>query len=332
LSAPSPSRVVVVGAGVIGMSCAVRLLEAGYQVELWAREFTPHTTSDVAAALWYPYAAGPRDRVETWARRSYRVFTEFARLPHSGVRILEGIELTRALTEPPRWGDLVRDLRPASPAELPAECDQGICFSAPLAEMPRFGQFLLERVQRLGGIVRPRALSALSEGFGEADLVINCTGLGARDLAEDPELYPVRGEVLLIACEGVDRFILDEREERLTYVIPRSRDCVVGGTAEVGQWSLAPDSAKATAFLSRAVDLVPALRHAKVLGHQVGLRPGREAVRLEAERLSDGWVIHNYGHGGAGVTLAFGCAEEVLSLARQVLGAAPRPPLNVPSA
>ena len=57
-----------------------------------------------------------------------------------------------------------------------------------------------------------------------------------------------------------------------------------------------------------------ALAHAAVLGVSVGLRPCRAVVRLELEEIGEQRVIHNYGHGGAGVTLSWGCAEEVVRL------------------
>ena len=60
-------RVIVVGAGVVGLSCAVRLLEAGHRVDVVARDLPLETTSAVAAALWYPYRALPQDRVTAWS-------------------------------------------------------------------------------------------------------------------------------------------------------------------------------------------------------------------------------------------------------------------------
>jgi D-amino-acid oxidase len=66
--------------------------------------------------------------------------------------------------------------------------------------------------------------------------------------------------------------------------------------------------------------LEPALSQAAILGHAVGLRPGRREVRLELEWLAGGRaVIHNYGHGGAGFTLSWGCAREVVELAIEIV-------------
>jgi D-amino-acid oxidase len=113
----------------------------------------------------------------------------------------------------------------------------------------------------------------------------------------------------------VGRFLFDESEERgIAYVIPRSADCILGGTAEEGNASLVPDPVKGEAILARCRRLLPPGAPVHVLEHRVGLRPGRPTVRLEEERLEGRRVIHNYGHGGAGVTLSWGCAEEVTAL------------------
>jgi D-amino-acid oxidase len=98
------------------------------------------------------------------------------------------------------------------------------------------------------------------------------------------------------------------------YVVPRSRDIVVGGTDDEGAWDRRPDPETARRVLGRAVELVPELARAPVLGHRVGLRPERPEVRLELERRGRVRVVHCYGHGGAGVTLAWGCAAEVAAL------------------
>ena len=96
-------------------------------------------------------------------------------------------------------------------------------------------------------------------------------------------------------------------------MFPRSKDIVVGGTDDEGEWSRTPSPETARSILERAERLVPQLRGARVVRHKVGLRPVRPAVRLE--RTGD--VIHCYGHGGAGVTLSWGVADEVASLAGQ---------------
>jgi D-amino-acid oxidase len=139
--------------------------------------------------------------------------------------------------------------------------------------------------------------------------VVNATGLGARHFGADPAVHPVRGQVVVVEQVGLDRWTLDR--SGLTYVVPRTHEVVLGGTEVEGEWSRTPDPAVAEQVLHRATALVPALEGARVLRHKVGLRPARPGVRLE--RVGD--VIHCYGHGGAGMTLSWGSADEVAGLA-----------------
>ena len=318
-------RVVILGCGVSGLSCGVRLLEAGHTVEIWARELPPHTTSDVAAAIWYPYRAWPQERVSAWAARTFEVLGALARDERSGVRCVRGLELLRERAHgEPWWRPCVTGFRRATPEEVPPGYREGFVFDAPIIDMPRYLPYLLGRFRQLGGEVRQREVRSLEQAR-EAALVVNCTGLGARELVGDTSLFPVRGEVLRVTPLPLERFLLDEDEARgMTYLVPRLDDCILGGTAEEGNASLEPDAAQARAILERAARLLPGGTPLQVLEHRVGLRPGRPTVRLELEPRADPWVIHNYGHGGAGVTLSWGCAEEVAALAHQAASGAAR--------
>ncbi len=316
-------HLVILGGGVSGLSCGVRLLEAGHTVELWARELSPHTTSDVAAAVWYPYRAFPQERVSAWAARTFEELCVLAGQPETGVRRVLGLELLRAPAPDPWWKPCVSGFRRATPAELLPGYVEGFVFEAPVIEMPRYLPYLLARFRRLGGSVHQREVRSLDEAWAVAPLVINCTGLGSRGLVGDDTLFPVRGEVLRVAPLPVERFLLDEDEARgMSYIIPRAQDCILGGTAEEGNASLEPDPVQAEGILARAARLLPEGTRFQVLQHLVGLRPGRPSVRLEVEQVGAHRVIHDYGHGGAGVTLSWGCAEEVTALVGRASGGA----------
>ncbi|WP_257449112.1 FAD-dependent oxidoreductase [Archangium lipolyticum] len=316
-------HLVILGCGVSGLSCGVRLLEAGHSVELWARELPPHTTSDIAAAVWYPYLAFPQDRVTAWSRRTFEELGTLARQPETGVLRVLGLELLSKHAPDPWWRSSVPDFRRATPSELLPGYVDGFVFEAPVIDMPRYLPYLLARFRRLGGTVHQREVRSLDEAWAAAPLVINCTGLGSRSLLGDETLFPIRGEVLRVAPLPLERFLLDEDETRgMAYLIPRTTDCILGGTAEAGNASLEPDPAQAEGILARAARLLPPGTRIQVLQHLVGLRPGRPSVRLELERVGGRPVIHNYGHGGAGVTLSWGCAEEVTALVAQVASGA----------
>ena len=161
----------------------------------------------------------------------------------------------------------------------------------------------------LGGNTTVAALDRLDPAG--ADLVVDAAGLGARELAGDQTLHPVRGQVALLQQVGLREWTLDDSDaQRPTYVIPRLDVVVCGGTAQVGDDDTVPDEGTAAAIVERCRTLVPMLREAAVVGHRVGLRPVRPTVRLE--RAGD--VVHCYGHGGAGLTLSWGCADEVVRL------------------
>ena len=304
----SMAKVIVIGAGVVGLSCAVRLLEADHRVDIVARDLPLETTSSVAAAIWYPYRAFPFERVTAWAATSY---DEFARLAASGqdtgVAMVEGTEVHRSRVADPWWSSAVPGLTRV--ASVPAPYTDGWSFTTPVIEMPVYLRWLANRVTDLGATITRTALSGLPD---QGDVVVNASGLGARLIAQDSAVLPVRGQVVCVEQFGLTRWWL--ASDGPTYVVPRSRDIVVGGTDEEGEWSRTPDPATAARILERASVLVPELARAKVLRHKVGLRPARPAVRLEVEQFGSSRVVHCYGHGGAGVTLSWGCADEVASL------------------
>ncbi|HEX6446471.1 MAG TPA: FAD-dependent oxidoreductase [Streptosporangiales bacterium] len=309
-------RAIVVGAGVLGLSCATRLLEAGYDVDVIARDLPPETTSMAAAAIWYPYLAYPRDRVVGW---SARTFDELRRLasdePDSGVRMRWGTELLRDPQDDPWWREAVSGFRRL--AAPPDGFRDGWRFGTPIVDMPTYLPWLAQRIEKAGGRITRMALPALPN---RAPLVVNCSGIAARSLVGDESIGPVRGQVAYVSQVGLTEWLLEESDEVLPiYVVPRLNDIVVGGTAQPGDWNRRPDPDLAARILDRARALVPELRDATVLGHRVGLRPVRPTVRLETEHNADGGlVVHCYGHGGAGVTLSWGCADEVVERVRSL--------------
>jgi D-amino-acid oxidase len=299
-------RVVVVGAGVLGLSVAVRLLEAGHRVDVLARDLPLETTSSVAAAIWYPYLAFPRDRVTEWGRATYDELARLAGLGVDGVVLRRGTELFRAPAPDPWWVDAVPSLERVTARPPFADAWS---FVTPVVDMPRYLPWLSHRVVDLGGTITRMALARLPA----APLVVNCAGLGSRLLAGDTSTRPVRGQVVVVEQVGLEEWWLAENgagRDVPTYVVPRTHDIVLGGTDEDGDWSRTPSAQVAEDILRRAAELVPAVASARVLRHRVGLRPARPEVRLERE----GDVVHCYGHGGAGVTLSWGCADEVTTL------------------
>jgi D-amino-acid oxidase len=253
-----------------------------------------------------------------WGEDTYDVLAIHAEMAVPGVVMRESLGLYSQPPGEPEWAAAVGGVRAADADELPPGYRYGLRFAVPLAEMPIYLPWLVARVSELGGGFTQRHVRSLHEVGDGADLVVNCAGLGARELIGDRAVYPVRGQIVRVTNPGLTLSVRDEHHPGgRAYVHPRRDDCILGGTLDEGRWDTTVDMAVGAAIIERCWDLVPALRDARVLEHVVGLRPGRSTVRLEEdEPLSSGVrVIHNYGHGGAGVTLCWGCAREVTTLA-----------------
>lgn len=299
--------VVVVGAGVIGLTSAIRLREAGARVALVAAEPPAETVSAVAAAVWYPTRTDPDPRVLAWAGETY---DELARQAAAGVPgvVMRRTRMVVHASEDPWWARVVPHFE-----------DHGRewRFTVPTVEMGPYLDWLVARLAGGGVVLERRRLRDLAEAAGLAPVVVNATGLAAGRLCADGAVYPARGRVVLVANPGLETSVRQEHHPGgMVYVHPRSRDVVLGGTFEPDEWDTGPDPRVAAGIVARCTALVPELAGAEVLGERAGLRPVRRGgprVGLDPEQLPGGArVIHNYGHGGAGVTLSWGCAASVL--------------------
>ena len=314
---PVNQPVAIVGAGVSGLTCGMVFAERGYRTTIFAKEIGQQTTSGAAAALWFPYDVEPADKVIPWALETYRTLSDLARNPESGVSMIELRQFSR--TEEIQIPDWAHSLgaHPVIPSEVEEsrEFTSGVAINVPLMDTTIYLDYLANCFLRDGGsIIENVRFEKLEDVDPKFDLVINCAGIGARELFHDADLEPHRGQVAIVprvtdlpyavVCDGAP----------LVYAIPRTNDCVFGGTNELSN-DLAVDSettARIVADCSRALQI----EKPNVIAARVGLRPFRRpGVRVERAHLRDGrTVVHNYGHGGSGFTLSWGCANAVFQL------------------
>ena len=311
-------NVAIIGAGVSGLTCGVMFAERGYRTAIFAKETGRQTTSSVAAAVWFPYHVEPADRVIPLALETCQALFDLARFPESGVSMIESRQFLRTgEIEIPDWAI------PLGASVIPSEVEgslesfaSGFSLRVPLTDTTIYLDYLAVRFRKAAGEVHANVrFKKLEDVDRKFDLVINCAGIGARELVQDADLEPHRGQVAIVPkIENLYAAIVCD-DEPLMYAIPRTNDCVFGGTNELSD-NLAADPATTSRIVAECSRVLK-IDKPSILAERVGLRPFRKSgVRLERDQLRDGrTVIHNYGHGGAGFTLSWGCAREVLELA-----------------
>jgi D-amino-acid oxidase len=303
--------VVVIGAGVIGLTTAICLAETDREVLVRTAD-PPHlTTSAVAGAMCGLTITGPDDPATRWGQVATKEFLALAEQPGTGVHMMRGRLVSNLADSQPPMAAAVPGFAACMTDEL-AGYRGGFWAELPFADMPRYIDHLLARLETAGGRVELRSVANLSEAAAVAPCVVNCTGVWAHALVPDPQVRPVKGQHVLVENPGLETFFY-EGGAASSWVgfFPHGERVVLGGVAIQDDWDLTPDQRISEQILARCIAVEPRLAHAQVLGSQVGLRPSRPTVRLEEESLGSARCIHNYGHGSVGVSLSWGCARDV---------------------
>ncbi|EDV59135.1 D-aspartate oxidase [Drosophila erecta] len=329
-------NIAVIGAGVNGVASAIRLLEHYVQearrpirVTIISEDFTPNTTGDGSAGLWGPYLLGgtSQSKVHKWSRSMHRFLEQIwlsEDAAEAGVCLLPCIRLTTSTVDTVGdfWRDIVYGAVDLSKDQLAAYnkgrsymFTSGISFVTYTSEPVKLLPYLMKRFIRNGGLVVRQRITDL-EAFiadSEYDVIVNCTGLGSRSLLNDDQMYAVRGQVSRVKASWIFSAVLDESDDG-NYIIPNTESVVLGGTHQERDYNTQVCQQDRRMIVDGCRRYIPGLEHTECLHDWVGLRPGRTQLRLEAERRGRKLLVHNYGHGGSGVTLCWGCADEVLDI------------------
>ena len=247
--------VAVIGAGIMGLTTARLLQEAGFPVALYAKALPPETTSNIAGGQWHPFGHYDDDKVTPAWRRQFLAAAEYSwrRLQimvgeDYGVRWLPTYTQTRGAPEErliPTFPPVNRMLRAD---EHPFALEHVARFDTLYVETGRYLRRLLQDFELSGGRVAVRSFAAPAEIAALPErLVFNCTGLGSRDLFGDTELRPARGQLAILLPQPEVRYAFTGHAG---YMFPRADGIILGGTFDLDDWSLVADPATTDRILA----------------------------------------------------------------------------------
>lgn len=303
-------EVKVIGCGIVGLTTAIALQEKGIDVCIYAQEKPMQTLSSKVGAIWYPYEVHPIDKANAWASNAYQRYLDESKhcngvsfIPFTVVVEPDGDHSwTKKLPE--------NAVRLATKSELPKGAKMAYVATVPLAEPPIYLPELWQRFVDNGGEFVAKTFTTISQISKLGDFVVNCTGLGAKELCNDQELKSMRGQILRAEKMDLQSAVTSTSKGALSYLIQRSEDCILGGTDYDDDYNLNVEESDTNLILSRLMESGIVKEKPSIIEAVVGLRPKRKEVRFEYDQTFNN-VFHNYGHGGAGFTVAWGCALDV---------------------
>lgn len=361
-------RALVIGAGVSGLTTALCLHQLGIRSIVVGEKFSPHITSNVAGALWewppavcgYHHDEVSLSRSKQWCMTSFRKFETLAMIPETGVYIRPVNFYFRNVIEENEFHSMkMNEIAANVPGFYRGTSligDNGVNPNiglvdayrhiAPMVDTDVYMQWLLAQVRIAGIEVRQGKIGpdlranedALKQQYG-VDAIVNCAGLGSRDLSGEG-MYPLRGAVIRLVNDGSRMPKLTQAycvshdnvtsDQEIVFIVPRGKDRIVlGAIAEADEWDTdigLHNYEPIRRIYERCTEFLPVLKDAEIDPIEpvrVGLRPFRKGnVRLEEEAGTS--ILHNYGHGGAGVTFSWGCAIEAADRVAQLFASGER--------
>jgi len=344
----------VIGSGVVGLGSALYFAERGHEVHVYSDSDYYFATSRFAAAFWYPYACSlTDDEARELASPTLAFFDRYKDNGSNGIEFRKGCELfdesvSAPQREPPwwQWESVSTHFEEIREAEMPTHWKKntsigpfthGWRFIVPVVNTAKFLPWLKELTKLKGVRFFKERVETLDSHCRECSVVVNCTGGWSTWLTVDPLLVGYQGVLVEVPGEPFgDELLFCEKgnsQDFPAYIVPQTVRTILGGTLqprtdagsrwEPGNTTLwTPSKADIQDVIDRCRSLVP---NAPDVGQNykatAALRPRRQGSppRIEAELNDDAVIIHNYGHGGSGITTFWGSAMLAYKLYKQSL-------------
>ena len=315
----SKKNAAVIGVGVIGLSTAILALERGYNVTIYSDKPPMETTSLKAAAYFKPYAVAHNDLTQGMLKIAWEYYEQLVSQYGDALGVRKHVhwEAMSLLKddEDISYLDVMEEVTQVEGPHVPGGYAFGRRYRTFLMDTPIFLPWLLQRFTEAGGtfVLLDKKFTNLGQLAELAtDVVFNCAGLGARELCNDKAVTPIKGQIVIVDPEpDMDWSISTDN----FYIVPRKYDTVLGGTAE---WHVNDETVELETvdrIIQGNKPILPHLNLNSVRRTYAGLRPYRtDGIRLESQEVNGKQIVHNYGHGGAGLTLCWGSAYRALQL------------------
>lgn len=303
-------KLTVVGCGIAGLTSALALQEKGWKVRIVAKEKFDLTLSHKVGAIWFPFEVHPIEKAKIWGAKAYDRYKQEILL-NNGVSFIPFTVVYNENSDTSWTKRLPKNaVRDARENELPKNAQSAYVATVPLAEPPLYLPNLFARFIKNGGSFEQMEITTLEQLANLDDYVVNCMGLGAKDICKDDKLTAMRGQILRADYLDVQSCVNSTQAGSLSYIIKRSTDCIIGGTDYLDDWNLNVEQSDTDLILERFIETGLSNEEPKILEQIVGLRPRRTEVRFDHDNQYRN-LFHNYGHGGAGFTVCWGCALEL---------------------
>ena len=316
-------KVLILGAGVSGLTTALHLLNSGFEVTLWSKESQDSfpITSINAYAMWVPVKIDADPRIERWTNETLGVLSNLSTNAATGIRLIDIVQLKVERSEP--WfASSFAGFRHALSNEISADyADAHVLQLAPVIDPTIYLPWLRQQVLAAGGKFAQKEVTNVADCADEFGIIVNCTGIGARILVPDADVFADRVQVVTIASKpGIDKIVIDdEGPHKRACVVPHGSYIKLGGFFDGDKDGCEIDDAATQDILDRCNRMVPGLNatFADVIEVNRASRPERKGwlPRVESETMADGRVIvHNYGHDGMGYILSHGIAADIVGM------------------